>query len=63
MNGNEAMKLSVEQYRQAMRIAGIEPDSVIGCEVRADQSGWNIIVSVHGTRDYFLTPDGKYSPR
>lgn len=56
-------KLTVEQWRSAIRIAGIEQDSVERCEPRSDGSGWNISVSLHGVREYFLTPDGRYSPR
>ena len=50
-------------YREALRLAGIDPESVVACDVcREDGRVKRWLIRV-GNRDYKLTPDGRYSAR
>lgn len=51
--------MTVESYRTALRLAGIDPDRVRGCEERSHAGCWSILL---GSVWYTLTPDGRYGP-
>lgn len=50
---------TVEQYREALRLASIDPERVLA--VNTTDYGWLIQLGPRAV-NYRLTPDGRYSP-